>query len=84
MGKNRDTMASKLQAHVRESAQYGGHDGKGGLQVPKDRHVSKPMKNPSPTDAIFRVDENKIPQTGPATGAGMLGGPIGTGSLQRN
>jgi hypothetical protein len=81
MGKN--GMPNDLQELVAEHARYGGHDGKGGLQRPTDRHVSKPMSKPSASDTLLSEDKNKVPPTGPATGAGQMGGPVGTGSLQR-
>jgi hypothetical protein len=67
-----------VHAHVAEHAAYGGHDGKGGLQRPTERK-SKPAKKPSPVGQ--EMIGNGIPVTGPATGAGMLGGPVGTGSI---
>jgi hypothetical protein len=80
MGKN--SMARQLQAHLDEHAAYGGHDGHGGAQKPKDKQKSKtlPLVNPNPT-TLFRENSNRVPVAGPATGAGAMGGPVGTGTI---
>ena len=84
-----------IRSHVAEHAAYGGHDGNGGLQRPKFRSNSLRTGQQSSTKATndgnakkkmalpanVPTAHNKAPVTGPATGAGMLGGPIGTGSI---
>lgn len=62
-----------IRAHVAEHAAYGGHDGKGGRQKPTPAPKLKSAGQPSQEGP--EMLGNHVPQTGPATNAGRLGGP---------